>query len=67
MTGSGRELGGPFALGPWHVRLAGHGAMLLAGDGALGRCTPTRASLERSYGLRHLIGCNRKKDWRRDQ
>jgi hypothetical protein len=43
------------------VRLAGHGAMLLAGDGVLGRCSPIRASSERSYGLCHLIGCNRKK------
>ena len=53
MTGSGRELGGSFALGPWHVRLAGHGAMLLAGDGVLGRRSPIRASSEQSYGQCH--------------
>ena len=27
MTGNGRELGGSFALGPRHVRRAGHGTM----------------------------------------
>ena len=53
MTGSGRELGGSFALGPWHGRLAGHGAMLLAGDGVLGRRSPIRASSEQSYGKCH--------------
>ncbi len=36
MTGNRRELGGSFALGPWHVRRAGYGAMQLAGDGGFG-------------------------------
>jgi pyridoxine 4-dehydrogenase len=30
------DLGGSFALGPWHVRRAGYGAMQLAGDGVFG-------------------------------
>ncbi len=30
------DLGGSFALGPWRVRRAGHGAMQLAGDGVYG-------------------------------
>jgi hypothetical protein len=33
MTGNRSELGGSFALGPWHVRRAGYGAMQVAGDG----------------------------------
>ena len=36
MTGNRRELGGSFALGPWHVRRAGYGTMQLAGDGVFG-------------------------------
>ncbi len=36
MTGNRSELGGSFALGPWHVRRAGYGAMQLAGDGGFG-------------------------------
>jgi aryl-alcohol dehydrogenase-like predicted oxidoreductase len=32
----GYDLGGSFALGPWHVRRAGYGAMQLAGDGVFG-------------------------------
>jgi len=36
VTGSGQELGGSFALGPWRVRRAGYGAMQLAGDGVFG-------------------------------
>jgi aryl-alcohol dehydrogenase-like predicted oxidoreductase len=36
VTGNGRELGGSVALGPWHVRRAGYGAMQLAGDGVFG-------------------------------
>jgi pyridoxine 4-dehydrogenase len=31
-----RELGGSIALGPWHVRRTGYGAMQLAGDGVFG-------------------------------
>jgi hypothetical protein len=37
MTGNVRELGGSFALGPWHARRAGYGAIQLADDGVLGR------------------------------
>jgi pyridoxine 4-dehydrogenase len=48
MTGNRRELGGSFALGPWHVRRAGYGAMQLAGDGVFG---PAR---ERDEALRVL-------------
>jgi pyridoxine 4-dehydrogenase len=33
---TGWELGGTFALGPWHVHRAGYGAMQLAGDGIVG-------------------------------
>jgi len=36
MSGTGPELGGSFALGPWRVRRAGYGAMQLAGDGFFG-------------------------------
>ena len=36
MTGNGWELGGSFALGPRHARLAGHGAMPFADDELLG-------------------------------
>ena len=36
MTGNGRELGGSFALGPWHLRRAEYGAIQLAGDGVFG-------------------------------
>ena len=36
MSGTGPELGGSFALGPWRVRRAGYGAMQLAGDGVFG-------------------------------
>ena len=36
MTGNRRELGGSFALGPWHVLRAGYGAMQLPGDGVFG-------------------------------
>ena len=36
MSGNGRELGGSFPLGPWHVRRAQYGAMQLAGDGVFG-------------------------------
>jgi aryl-alcohol dehydrogenase-like predicted oxidoreductase len=36
VSGSGRELGGCFALGPWRVHRAGYGAMQLAGDGVFG-------------------------------
>jgi pyridoxine 4-dehydrogenase len=36
MSGTGPELGGSFALGPWHVHRAGYGAMQLAGDGVFG-------------------------------
>jgi pyridoxine 4-dehydrogenase len=32
----GDDLGGSFALGPWHVRRVGYGAMQLAGDGFFG-------------------------------
>jgi len=45
MTGIGRELGGSFALGPWHACRAGYGAIQLA-DGVLGRGPE---SSERSY------------------
>jgi hypothetical protein len=31
MSGTGPELGGSFALGPWRVHRAGYGAMQLAG------------------------------------
>ena len=37
MTGNRRELGGSFALGPWHLRRAEYGAIQLAGDGSSGR------------------------------
>jgi pyridoxine 4-dehydrogenase len=36
VTGSGRELGGSFALGSWRVHREGYGAMQLAGDGFFG-------------------------------
>ena len=36
MSGTGPELGGSFALGPWRVHRAGYGAMQLAGDGVFG-------------------------------
>jgi hypothetical protein len=36
MTGNRRELGGSFALGPWHVRRAEYGAIQLADDGVFG-------------------------------
>ena len=36
MTGNGREPGGSFALGAWHVRPAGYGAMPLAATGSWG-------------------------------
>jgi pyridoxine 4-dehydrogenase len=36
VAGHGEELGGSFALGPWHVRRAGYGAMQLSGDGVFG-------------------------------
>jgi hypothetical protein len=61
MTGNGRELGGSFALGAWHVRPAGYGAMPLVGDGVLAPCSPIRAGSERSYGLCPLIGCDRER------
>jgi aryl-alcohol dehydrogenase-like predicted oxidoreductase len=46
--GADQELGGSFALGPWHVRRAGYGAMQLAGDGVFG---PSR---DRDEALRVL-------------
>ena len=49
MKGNGRELGGPFMLGPWRVRRTGYGAMQLAGDGVFG---PPR---DRDEALRVLI------------
>jgi pyridoxine 4-dehydrogenase len=36
VTGTGRTLGGSYALGSWPVRRAGYGAMQLAGDGVFG-------------------------------
>src|SRR5260370_21010660 len=49
VTGNGRELGGSFPLGPWHVSRAGYGAMQLAGDGVFG---PPR---DRDEALRVLL------------
>lgn len=37
MTGNGRELGGSFALGPWHLRRAEYGAIQPVCDGSSGR------------------------------
>jgi pyridoxine 4-dehydrogenase len=48
VTGNGGELGGSFALGPWHVHRAGYGAMQLSGDGRFG---PPR---DRDEGVRVL-------------
>ncbi len=66
MTGSGRELGGSFALGPWHVRLAGHGAMLLAGDGSRG-AVPYPGELGTVLWPVPFSRMQSQKDWRRDQ
>jgi pyridoxine 4-dehydrogenase len=48
----GYDLGGSFALGPWHVRRAGYGAMQLAGDGVFG---PPRDRAEALRVLRAAV------------
>jgi hypothetical protein len=63
MTGNGRELGGSFALGPWHARRAGYGAIHLADDGVFG---PRAGELGTVLCLCPLIGRDRE-DWRSEQ
>jgi aryl-alcohol dehydrogenase-like predicted oxidoreductase len=52
MSGTGPELGGSFALGPWRVHRAGYGAMQLAGDGVFG---PPRDRAEALRVLRAAV------------
>jgi pyridoxine 4-dehydrogenase len=52
MSGTGPELGGSFALGPWRVHRAGYGAMQLAGDGVFG---PPRSREEALRVLRAAV------------
>ncbi len=53
MTGNGREFGGSFALGPWHLRRAAYGAIQLAGGGVFG---PRAGELGTVLCLCPLIG-----------
>ena len=53
MTGNRRELAESFALGPWHVRRAGYGAMQFPGDGVF-RPPRDRGEALRAAGVDHI-------------
>lgn len=60
MTGNGRELGGSFALGPWHVRRRGTARCRPPARGSWARFTYPSEPGTVLCSV-HLIGCDRKR------